>query len=155
MEGRDLIAWDPARLLRKCRCPMMTTARFPEKGCGHVQVCGISLTCYVLLGRRPNRCGDGLSLPWHAIQCCNFPICSQSALWPCWPHSAWSSFYCSVTASLRSDIHRAEQVWSRVSTSHLPFIPGNDLPQMQMSKRKGTQPSDQLPNSGLRRSSNI
>lgn len=47
---------------------MMTTASFVEKGCGHVQVCGISLIHYVL-GKVLSRRGNGLSLPLEILAC--------------------------------------------------------------------------------------
>ena len=47
---------------------MMAAASFQEKGCGHVQVCGISLIRYVL-GKVLSRHGSGLSLPLEILAC--------------------------------------------------------------------------------------
>lgn len=47
---------------------MTATVSFLEKGCGHVQVCGISLIRCVL-GKVLSRHGNGLSLPLKILAC--------------------------------------------------------------------------------------
>lgn len=107
-------SWTLTRCFGEWRCPDDGCSQLSREGCGHVQVCGISLTCYVL-GKVLPDVEVASPFPWkswHAIQFCNFPTCCQSALLTYSPHRAWSSYYCSSISSLCSNIHGAES-WSR------------------------------------------